>query len=44
MAEGLGGTITVSSAKAKAQLGYQTVPLQAMVNDCYDWMVSEGRI
>ena len=44
MAEGLGGTITVSSAKAKAQLGYKAVPLEAMVKDCYDWMVAEGRI
>ena len=44
MAEGLGGTITVSSAKAIAQLGYKTVPLETMVKDCYDWMVAEGRI
>ena len=44
MAEGLGGTVTVTSAKAKAQLGYQTVPLEVMVKDCYDWMIAEGRL
>jgi nucleoside-diphosphate-sugar epimerase len=44
MAEGLGGTVTVSSAKAIKQLGYKTVPLEVMVKDCHDWMVAEGRI
>lgn len=44
MAEGLGGSITVTSEKAQHDLGYKVVPLRAMVQDCYDWMVAEGRI
>lgn len=44
IAEGLGGSITVTSAKATRDLGYQVVPLKVMVKDCYDWMVAEGRI
>ena len=44
MAEGLGGSITVTSAKAQRDLGYSIVPLKTMVKDCYDWMVAEGRI
>ena len=44
MAEGLGGSITISSAKAQRDLGYSVVPLKTMVKDCYDWMVAEGRI
>jgi dihydroflavonol-4-reductase len=35
---------TVSSAKAQSELGYKVVGLKEMVKDCYDWMVSEGRI
>ena len=44
MAEGLGGSFTVTSAKAIRDLGYAVVPLKSMVRDCYDWMVAEGRI
>ena len=44
MAEGLGGTISVPSDRAKRELGYKTVPLEVMVKDCHDWMVAEGRI
>jgi len=44
MAEGLGGSFTVTSAKATRDLGYSVVPLKTMVRDCYDWMVAEGRI
>lgn len=44
IAEGLGGTITTTSAKAQRELGYRVVPLKEMVRDCYDWMVAEGRI
>lgn len=44
MADGLGGVTTTTSAKAQRELGYQVVPLQVMVKDCYDWMVAEGRI
>jgi len=45
MAEGLGGrAMTAPSTRARTELGYQTVPLNVMVRDCYDWMVKEGRI
>lgn len=44
MAEGLGGSSTVTSAKAQRELGYKIVPLETMVRDCYDWMTAEGRI
>jgi nucleoside-diphosphate-sugar epimerase len=44
MAEGLGGSFSVTSAKAIRDLGYSVVPLKTMVRDCYDWMVAEGRI
>jgi len=44
MAEGLGGSFTVTSAKAIRDLGYEVVSLKTMVRDCYDWMVAEGRI
>jgi len=44
IANGLGGTFTVTSAKAQQELGYKVVPLKAMVKDCYDWMKAEGRI
>ncbi len=45
MAEGLGGrAMTAPSARARTELGYETVPLKVMVKDCYDWMVKEGRI
>jgi dihydroflavonol-4-reductase len=44
VAEGLGGRITVTSAKAISELGFKVVALKEMVKDCYDWMVAEGRI
>jgi nucleoside-diphosphate-sugar epimerase len=44
IADGLGGVSTTTSAKAIRELGYQVTPLRAMVQDCYDWMVAEGRI
>jgi nucleoside-diphosphate-sugar epimerase len=44
IASGLGGTFTVTSAKAQKELGYRVVPLKVMVKDCYDWMKAEGRI
>lgn len=36
--------VSTSSAKAQRELGFRVVPLKEMVKDCYDWMVSEGRI
>jgi dihydroflavonol-4-reductase len=30
-----------SSEKAKRELGFQDVPLEVCVRDCYDWMVAE---
>jgi nucleoside-diphosphate-sugar epimerase len=44
IANGLGGTFTVTSAKAQKELGYKVVPLKTLVKDCYDWMKAEGRI
>ncbi|MEQ1752648.1 MAG: NAD-dependent epimerase/dehydratase family protein [Micropepsaceae bacterium] len=44
IANGLGGSFTVTSAKAQKELGYKIVPLKTMVKDCYDWMKAEGRI
>jgi nucleoside-diphosphate-sugar epimerase len=44
MAEGLGGVITVTSDKAKRELGFKIVPLKDMAQDCYDWMKAEGRL
>ena len=44
MAEGLGGTTSVTSQKAIRDLGYSVVGLKEMVRDCYDWMVAEGRL
>lgn len=44
MAEGLGGSVTVTAAKAQRELGFQVVPLKTMVKDCFDWMQAEGRI
>lgn len=44
IANGLGGSFTVTSAKAQKELGYKIVPLRTMVKDCYDWMKAEGRI
>ncbi|MGL4542958.1 MAG: NAD-dependent epimerase/dehydratase family protein, partial [Polymorphobacter sp.] len=44
MAEGLGGSSTITAAKAQRALGFKVVPLETMVRDCYDWMVAEKRI
>ena len=44
MAQGLGGTSTITAAKAQRELGYKIVPLKTMVKDCFDWMKAEGRI
>ncbi|HYM29921.1 MAG TPA: SDR family oxidoreductase [Candidatus Cybelea sp.] len=32
------------SRKAQAELGYRVVPLRTMLQDCYDWMVADGRL
>lgn len=44
MAKGFAGSCTVTAAKAKRDLGFQIIPLEVMVKDCFDWMVAEGRI
>jgi dihydroflavonol-4-reductase len=44
MAESFGRKLSVASIKAQRELGYRIVGLKDMVKDCYDWMVSEGRI
>ena len=44
IADGLGGTVTVTAAKAQRELGFKIVPLKVMVKDCFDWMKAEGRI
>lgn len=44
MAEGLGGNTTLTAAKAQRDLGFKVIPLEVMVRDCYDWMVTENRI
>jgi len=36
--------VSTGSAKAQRELGYRVVALKDMAKDCYDWMVSEGRI
>jgi len=33
-----------NSQKAEKELGYHSVPLKNMLNDCYQWMLSEGLI
>lgn len=33
-----------NSQKAEKELGYRSVPLKSMLNDCYQWMLSEGLI
>lgn len=40
----MGRVSSVSSAKAQHDLGFRVVSLEAMVKDCYDWMIAEGRI
>lgn len=42
--ETISKSVSTSSAKAQHDLGYRVVPLKKMVKDCYDWMVTEGRI
>ena len=45
MAAGLGARdLVVDCTKAKTDLGYQTVPLEVMVKDCFDWLRAESRI
>jgi nucleoside-diphosphate-sugar epimerase len=36
--------VSTGSAKAQRELGYRVVGLKDMVKDCYDWMLTEGRI
>ena len=38
----LSSTLRCNNDKAVRELGYQTVPLQTMFEDCYRWMVEEG--
>jgi dihydroflavonol-4-reductase len=42
--DSIGRKATVTSAKAQRELGYRVVGLKEMVKDCYDWMLTEGRI
>jgi dihydroflavonol-4-reductase len=44
MVSAIGKDARTSSAKASRELGYRVVSLKEMVKDCYDWMVTEGRI
>ena len=44
MATLLSSAIVCRSDKAMRELGYQAVPLQAMFEDCYRWLVAEGII
>jgi dihydroflavonol-4-reductase len=44
MAAAFGRRIATSSAKAQHELGYRIVALNVMVEDCYRWMLAEGRI
>jgi nucleoside-diphosphate-sugar epimerase len=45
MAHSLGGRhVVVDCAKAIRELGYRTVPLPVMVQDCFDWLRAENRI
>jgi dihydroflavonol-4-reductase len=36
--------VTTMSEKAQEDLGYQCRPVKEMVEDCYNWMVADGRI
>jgi len=36
--------MTCRSAKAERELGYRPAPLREMFEDCYRWMVREGRV
>jgi nucleoside-diphosphate-sugar epimerase len=42
--DSIGRKATVTSAKAQRELGYRVVGLKEMVKDCYEWMLTEGRI
>jgi dihydroflavonol-4-reductase len=44
IAAAFGRQISTSSAKAQHELGYRVVALPVMVEDCYEWMVAEGRL
>ena len=44
IADAFAREVTVTSAKAQRELGFQIVPLKTMVKDCYDWLVAEQRI
>ncbi len=44
MATLLSSVITCHSDKAARELGYQSVPLQTMFTDCYEWLAAEGMI
>jgi hypothetical protein len=36
--------VLCNSQKAENELDYQSVPLRRMLEDCYQWMLSEGLI
>jgi hypothetical protein len=36
--------VLCNSQKAENELGYHSVPLRSMLEDCYQWMLSEGLI
>lgn len=36
--------LTCKSDKAVRELGYEPLPLRTMLEDCYRWMVAEGRL
>jgi nucleoside-diphosphate-sugar epimerase len=38
----LSAELVCSSEKAQRELGYQTVPLETMLEDCHRWMAEEG--
>lgn len=44
IAADLGEQTTITAAKAQRDLGFRVTPLEAMVKDCHDWMLAEGRI
>ena len=45
MAAGLGSRdVVVDCTKAKTELGYKTLPLETMVQDCFAWLAAENRI
>lgn len=41
-AEMVSAKVRIVSDKAEKELGYQPVPLQHMLDDCYQWMKAEG--